>query len=122
MGHSCWRAYGPGLKYPLELKITNIKFRSYSLVSLPSQTQAGEALSQADLAKIDEGAESFVGDDLRFGQKFTQMLGANSFRASAEAVFELADPEALRVRAPIRAGFLALCRRNAPPLSFHPSA
>ena len=30
MGHSCWRAYGPGLKYPLELKITNIKFRSYS--------------------------------------------------------------------------------------------
>ena len=46
-----------------------------------------------------------LGDDLRFGQKFTQMLGANSFRASAEAVFELADPEALRVRAPIRTGF-----------------
>ena len=60
-----------------------------------------------------------VGDDHRFGQKFTQMLGPGSFPASAEAVFEQAGPEALYAPAPIRTGLLALRRRIAPPPSSH---
>ena len=64
-------------------------------------------------------AEDEDGDDRRFGQKFTQMLGAGSFPASAEAVFELAAPEVLHAPAPIRTDLLALRRRNAPPPSSH---
>ena len=63
MGYSCWRAYGPGLKYPLELKITNIKFRSYSFYK-PQPLRTLEEI-RADILMLEKETEGVLSEIIR---------------------------------------------------------